>query len=150
MSDSPPASGPQPDSPHPPYAQPQDPSRPMAYPPAGDRTQPATGAGASSGGTLGRTAFVIAAVAVALGLLFTTITPLILTNVRTPAVYEFLALLRAVIGLALGTAALILGIVAARRRSQPVLAGIAIGVGAVEILATVTALASSFLYTVLY
>ncbi|MFD5226077.1 hypothetical protein ACFWHT_10710 [Microbacterium sp. NPDC058342] len=144
----------------PPYAAPS-PSGPSAQPASG-YPQPgypqhdypqhgyAAAPSASSGG-LGRTAFIIAIVTAVLGLLFVLASPLIITGtIGDRYAYQFFSLGRSVLGIALGATALILGVIAARRGSRPVLAGIAIGVGGVEVIGTVGSLASSSLYSLLY
>lgn len=155
---------PQPAQPNqPPYAQPEPAQSPYAqlatsqgYPaPAGypQATGPQPGYGvapASGPGSLGRTAFIIALVTAALGLLFVIMSPIIIAGMRGQyGLYEVISLVRSVVGLALGATALILGVIAARRRSQPVLAGIAIGVGGVEALGVVFSLLSNLMYGVL-
>jgi len=155
---------PQPAQPNqPPYAQPAPMQSPYARPaasqgypaPAGypqaAGPQPGYGAAPASGpGSLGRTAFIIALVTAALGLLFVILSPIIIAGMRGQyGLYEVISLVRSVLGLALGVTALILGVIAARRGSQPVLAGIAIGVGGVEALGVVFSLLSNLMYGVL-
>ncbi len=155
---------PQPAQPNqPPYAQPAPTQSPYAQPatsqgypaPAGypqaAGPQPGYGAAPASGpGSLGRTAFIIALVTAALGLLFVILSPIIIAGMRGQyGLYEVISLVRSVLGLALGVTALILGVIAARRGSQPVLAGIAIGVGGVEALGVVFSLLSNLMYGVL-
>ena len=155
---------PQPAQPNqPPYAQPAPTQSPYAQPaasqgypaPAGypqaAGPQPGYGVAPASGpGSLGRTAFIIALVTAALGLLFVILSPIIIAGMRGQyGLYEVISLVRSVLGLALGVTALILGVIAARRGSQPVLAGIAIGVGGVEALGVVFSLLSNLLYGVL-
>lgn len=101
--------------------------------------------------SLGRTAFIIAVITAALGLLFAMATPFVITGLRAePVIYQLFTLMHSILGLVLGALALILGIVAARRGSQRVLAGIAIGVGAIEVLGTLTGFASNLMFSVLY
>ena len=147
----------------PPYGQPGPVQSPYAQPaasqgypaPAGySQTagpQPGYGVAPASGpGSLGRTAFIIALITAALGLLFVIMSPIVIAGMRGQyGLYEVISLARSVLGLALGATALILGIIAARRGSQPVLAGIAIGVGGVEALGIVFSLLSNLLYGVL-
>jgi len=113
--------------------------------------QPGYGAAPASGpSSLGRTAFIVALITAALGLLFVIMSPIIIAGMRGQyGLYEVISLVRSVLGLALGVVALILGIIAARRGSQPVLAGIAIGIGGVEALGVVFSLLSNLLYGVL-
>ena len=136
-----------------PYAQPaasQSYPAPAGYP---QTVGPQPGYGvvpASRPGSLGRTAFIIALITAALGLLFVIMSPIVIAGMRGQyGLYEVISLARSVLGLALGATALILGIIAARRGSQPVLAGIAIGVGGVEALGVVFSLLSNLLYGVL-
>lgn len=155
---------PQPAQPNqPPYAQPAPTQSPYAQPaasqgypaPAGypqaAGPQPGYGVAPASGpGSLGRTAFIIALVTAALGLLFVILSPIVIAGMRGQyGLYEVISLVRSVLGLALGVTALILGVIAARRGSQPVLAGIAIGVGGVEALGVVFSLLSNLMYGVL-
>ncbi|WP_281862082.1 MULTISPECIES: hypothetical protein [Micrococcales] len=136
-----------------PYAQPgasQGYPAPAGYPQTAG-PQPGYGVAPASGpGSLGRTAFIIALITAALGLLFVIMSPIVIAGMRGQyGLYEVISLARSVLGLALGATALILGIIAARRGSQPVLAGIAIGVGGVEALGVVFSLLSNLLYGVL-
>ncbi|MGN7978594.1 hypothetical protein ACTJJ4_13540 [Microbacterium sp. 22195] len=147
----------------PPYGQPGPVQSPYAQPaasqgypaPAGypQTAGPQSGYGvapASGPGSLGRTAFIIALITAALGLLFVIMSPIVIAGMRGQyGLYEVISLARSVLGLALGATALILGVIAARRGSQPVLAGIAIGVGGVEALGVVFSLLSNLLYGVL-
>ena len=136
-----------------PYAQPgasQGYPAPAGYPQTAG-PQPGYGVAPASGpGSLGRTAFIIALITAALGLLFVIMSPIVIAGMRGQyGLYEVISLARSVLGLALGATALILGIIAARRGSQPVLAGIAIGVGGVEALGVVFSLLSNLLHGVL-
>jgi hypothetical protein len=142
----------------PPYGQPEPVQSPYAqpvasqgYPAPTGYPQPGYGVAPASGpGSLGRTAFIIALITAALGLLFVIMSPIVIAGMRGQyGLYEVISLARSVLGLALGATALILGIIAARRGSQPVLAGIAIGVGGVEALGIVFSLLSNLLYGVL-
>lgn len=115
-----------------------------------DQTPPhpyRTGAAATapSTGTLGRTAFLVAIVLVVVDLLFTVGTT-IMVPLGGPGIYSLysvLHLVRGIIGILLAAAALVLGVMAARRGAQPVLAGIAIGVGAVHVLGILIVWAST-------
>lgn len=105
---------------------------------------------APADGTLGRTALIIAAVALATGVVFSLLTPALISGAYTnPWLFQTISAVRSVVAMLLAAAGLILGILAVRRRSQPVLGGIAIGIGAAEILGTLAAFLSSFLYAVL-
>lgn len=180
MSDSPQPSASQPEQPHQPQPgqpQPEHPEHPQlppyapqppqpGYAPSGygqpgnpqyaqpgyaqpAYSQPGYGA-APAGGTLGRTALIIAAVALATGVIFSLLTPALISGAYTnPWLFQTISSVRAIVGMLLAAAGLILGILAVRRRSQPVLGGIAIGIGAAEILGTLAAFLSSFLYAVL-
>ncbi|BDZ40182.1 hypothetical protein [Microbacterium suwonense] len=106
---------------------------------------------AAGAGSLGRTAFIFAVITAVLGLLFAMATPFVISGLRAePVIYQLFTLMHSILSLVLGALALILGIVAARRGSQPVLAGIAIGVGAIEVLGTLTGFVSSLMFSVLY
>lgn len=139
-----------------PFEQPGQPGVPAAHAAASDHpvaygyTSPDDGASAASTSTLGRTAFIVAVVMAAIGLLLVLANPFFLPSMRDGyALYQVIALGRSVLGLVLGALALILGIIAARRRAQPVLAGIAIGVGAVEVLGVLSSFLVTLVYTVL-
>lgn len=135
---------PQPDQSASPYGQ------PSGYPAGTGFSTPGYGAAPAVMSTLGRTAFIIAVITAGIGLLFTLANPfLIPTMTGSYAVYDLVSLARSILGGALGALALILGIIAARRRAQPVRAGIAIGVGAGEILGLLSWLFVSVMYTVI-
>lgn len=142
-----PPSAPQPDQPASPYGQPGQPS---GYPASIGFSTPGYGAAPSASSTLGRTAFIIAVITAALGLFFVLANPVLLPSMRGGyAVFQLLSAGRSLLGLVLGTLALILGIVAARRHAQPVLAGIAIGVGGVEVLGVLASFFVTLIYTVI-
>jgi|GEM_PF-3109321 len=139
----------------PPYA-PQPDQPPSAYGqssgyPAGTGfSTPGYGAAPAQASTLGRTAFIIAVVTAALGLLFVLANPFLIPGMRYGyAIYQLVSFGRSILGLALGALALILGVIAARRGAQPVLAGIAIGVGAVEVLGVLASFFVTLIYTVI-
>lgn len=135
--------------PQPPYAsQPHhgsEPQQPAGYPASNGYPQPTYSAPAPPPGTLGCTAFIIALVGVAVGMVFTVITPMIIASMNDHSGYHVLYIVRSVIGVVFGSLALVLGIVAARRGAQPVLAGIAIGLGAAELIGLVFSFSSSLL-----
>lgn len=138
---------PQPDQPASPYGQPGQPS---GYPSSIGFSTPGYGAAPAASSTLGRTAFIIAVITAALGLFFVLANPFLLPSMRGGyAVFQLLSAGRSLLGLVLGTLALILGIVAARRHAQPVLAGIAIGVGGVEVLGVLASFFVTLIYTVI-
>lgn len=138
---------PQPDQPASPYGQPGQPS---GYPSSIGFSTPGYGAAPAASSTLGRTAFIIAVITAAVGLLFVLANPFLLPSMRGGyAVFQLLSAGRSLLGLVLGTLALILGIVAARRHAQPVLAGIAIGVGGVEVLGVLASFFVTLIYTVI-
>ncbi|MGB3373698.1 MAG: hypothetical protein WBA87_00980, partial [Microbacterium sp.] len=117
------------------------------YPAGTGFSTPGYGAAPAMTSTLGRTAFIIAVIAAAVGLLFVLANPFLMSGIRGGyAIYQLVSFGRSILGLALGALALILGVIAARRGAQPVLAGIAIGVGAVEVLG----LLASFFVTLIY
>lgn len=111
--------------------------------------QPA--AGQASSGSLGRIAFIIAVIAAVLGQFFTVMTPFLLFGDGFGrSLFSAVNVSRGLLGVVLGAAALILGIIAARRRAQPVLAGIAIGVGALEVIGVVVSMLANAVYPLLY
>ncbi|MDT0157971.1 hypothetical protein Q9R19_10085 [Microbacterium sp. ARD32] len=159
----------QPQQPHqteyaqPPYVQPAQQGYPQqsypqqtyaqGYPQQGypQQSYPQQGyAAPASAGSLGRTAFIIALVAAGIGLIFTLITPIVIMNLRGQyGLYETVSIARSLLGLVLGAIALILGLIAARRGAQPVLAGVAIGIGGIEVLSTVLGFVTNLMYGLL-
>lgn len=143
------------DSPQPPYApQPENGESPYAqpggYPATIGFSTPGYGAAPVASSTLGRTAFIIAMITAAIGMLFVLSNPFLIPSMGGGyGVYQLLSMARSVLGLILGALALILGIVAGRRHAQPVLAGIAIGVGALEVLGVLSSFFVALLYTVI-
>ncbi|MDQ0614854.1 hypothetical protein QF046_002495 [Microbacterium sp. W4I4] len=143
---------PQPDQPSTPYGQTAygQPAQPSGYPLGTGFSTPGYGSAPAETSTLGRTAFIIAVIAAAIGLLFVLANPFLIPSMRDGyAIYQIVSFGRSILGLALGALALILGIIAARRGAQPVLAGIAIGVGGVEVLGVVTSFLVTLIYTVI-
>ena len=135
---------PQPENAGPPYAQ------PAGYPATIGFSTPGYGAAPVASSTLGRTAFIVALITAALGVFFTLSTPVLITGMDGDhAIWHVLSTARAIVGLALGALALILGIIAARRGAQPVLAGIAIGVGGIEVLGLFASFFVNLVYTVI-
>lgn len=128
-----------------PYSQPpysQAPYPQAGYPQAGYRVP------ASGGSTLGRTALIIAVIVAVLNLVFQVALPQLAPEwLRYGLAYGALFLGRGFASVVLGGLALILGIIAARNRSQPVLAGIAIGVGAVEVMSSLLGVVVNALYS---
>lgn len=147
-----PPSAPQPDLPAASYGQPApgQPAQPSDYPLGTGFSTPGYGPAPAASSTLGRTAFIIALVTAAVGLLFVLANPFLIPGMRDGyAIYQIVSFGRSVLGLALGALALILGVIAARRHAQPVLAGIAIGVGGVEVLGVLCSFFVTLMYTVI-
>jgi hypothetical protein len=135
---------PQPDQPAPPYGQ------SSGFPTGTGFSTPGYGAAPAMTSTLGRTAFIIAVITAAIGLLFVLANPFLIPSMREGyAIYQLISFGRSIVGLVLGALALTLGIVAGRRHAQPVLAGIAIGVGALEVLGVLSSFFVALLYTVI-
>lgn len=160
MSDPQQPHAPQPDQPASPSGQPAQSAsgygQPSGFPagtgfPAGiGFSTPGYGPAPAASSTLGRTAFIIAVVTAAIGLLFVLANPFMIAGVREGyAPYQIVSFGRSIVGLALGALALILGVIAARRHAQPVLAGIAIGVGGVELVGVLSSFIVTLVYTVI-
>ena len=103
----------------------------------------------TSSGALGRTAFIIALVSLAVGTLSTIAYPLAssLLDLSTPISMGVLSALIGVITLAAAGFALALGLAALRRPGPRVLAGIAIGIAAAKLFGTVVSWLSTVVYT---
>lgn len=111
---------------------------------------PGYGAAPARPSRLGRTAFILALITAAFGLIFVLANPFLTSGVISVyAFFQILTIVRTAIGLIVGAVTLILGIIAARQGAQPVLAGIAIGVGALEILGRLISFFVTLIYTVL-
>lgn len=122
-----------------PYAQPGQPYA-VAVPPSapGQTTAPRSGG-------LGRTALVVAASAVAIGLLWQLVTPFMYASVGF-GVVEFLSNLLNLVVMAGAGAGLVLGVIALRRPAPHLLAAIAIGVGGSTVIGTLVAWASNVFF----
>lgn len=103
---------------------------------------------AASGPALGRTALIIALVTFGIGLLATFLFPILYSTVGYSynLSYSLFNGVTSFLTIAGSAAALILGLIAIRRPGSPVLAGIAIGLAASEIAATVVSWISSLFY----
>ncbi len=122
-----------------PYAQPGQPFGVAAPPYApGQATPPRSG-------SLGRTALVIAASAVAIGLLWQLVTPFMYASVGFGVIDVLSNLVNLVVVAGAGVA-LVLGIVALRRPAPHLLAAIAIGVGGSTVIGTLVAWVSNVFY----
>ena len=135
-----------------PYAQPgqpyAQPGQPYTQPgqPYGVAAPPhAPGQGAPRSGGLGRTALIVAASAVAIGLLWQLVTPFLYASVGF-GVVELLSNLMNLVVLAGAGAGLLLGIIALRRPAPHLLAAIAIGVGGSTVIGTLVAWVSNVFY----
>lgn len=127
-----------------PYGQP---TQPAAYPGA---SAPAA-APAPAGGALGRVAFILALVSLAVGVLVALSLPVLIRGVEFSApLYGAVSAVGNGLVLIVAIAALILGIVSVRRPGQHVLAGIAIGIAASEILGILVAWVSNLVLTLTY
>lgn len=135
----------------------QQPGQPVGYPATFVPSQsgypsPAYNSASAQGpgNALSRTAFFLAIAAAVLGWIFMLATPLLVSTASYGyGLYQVLSTTFSILTLILGTLAFVLGLIAARRGAQPVLAGIAIGVGAVEVLGTLLSFIVSFIYAVL-
>lgn len=137
-----PAAAPQyPSSPQTPqqsYGQPQ-----YGQPPSGQQRPSASG----SSNPLARTAFIVALVVAAVGVLQILMQPFVLASFSYDASsYGVFSFLFAVIVFLGSAAALVLGLIAARRAGGQVLAGIAIGVGGVQLIGVVLGWIASTFY----
>lgn len=141
----------------PPYSQPQQQyaSQPQQHYPAQQQQHypaqqpsvtprsPAPG----SGNSLARTAFIVALVVAAIGALQILTQPFVLSSFGYDAgSYGAFSLVFGVIIFLGNAAALVLGLIAARRPGGHILAGIAIGVGGVQLLGIVLGWISSLFY----
>ena len=119
--------------PTPPYTQPGQPGQP-AYP-----TAP-YGAPAPhpSGGTLGRTALIIAAIGLALSVIISLISPLFYISPGRFVLADVIGAVQGFLVLVVSGVALVLGVIAIRRQAMPVLGGIAVGVAAAGIVGVLT------------
>lgn len=141
-----------PQQPGQPYAQPgqpyAQPGQPYAQPgqPYGVTASPyAPGQGAPPSGGLGRTALIVAASAVAIGLLWQIVTPFLYASVGFGVVELLSNLMNLVVVAGAGTG-LVLGIIALRRPAPHLLAAIAIGVGGSAVIGTLVAWVSNVFY----
>ncbi|MFB4350503.1 hypothetical protein [Microbacterium sp. CR_7] len=127
-----------------PYGQP---GQPYPYPGASSPTAPP----ASAGGGLGRLAFILALVSLAIGVLAALSLPIVIRTVDFSApLYGAVSAVGNGLVLIVAVIALILGIVAVRRRGQQILAGIAIGIAASEILGILVGWISNLALTLTY
>lgn len=138
-----------------PQAQPsgqQTPQYPGASAPYGGYTQPSYGSAATRVGpagstnTLARAAFIIALAVAAIGALQVLIQPFLISSIGYYGGYGAVTLLFGIFSFLASAAALVLGLIAVRRPGGQVFAGIAIGVGAVQLLGVVLGWISSLFY----
>ncbi|MGJ0389744.1 hypothetical protein [Microbacterium sp. CGR1] len=131
-----------------PYSQPGQPySQPYAQPgqPYGAPAQPNAPGGAARTGALGRTAFLIAVIGVAIGLLFQLVTPLMYMSIGF-GVVDVLSNLVNLLVLAVAATGLVLGIIALRRPAPHLLAAIAIGLAGSTVVGTLVSWVSNLFY----
>ncbi|MEN0024125.1 MAG: hypothetical protein AAGC61_12635 [Microbacterium sp.] len=134
-----------------PYGQPGQPYGQPAQPGVYPGASTPTGAPASTGGALGRVAFIVALASLAVGVLVAVGTPVLLRAVDFSAsAYGAILGVGNLLVLIVAVVALILGIVAVRRPGQQILAGIAIGIAASEVLGILVAWVSSLALTLTY
>lgn len=122
-------------------APPQYPGQPFAAP-----GQPAAPAGSG----LGRVAFILSLVALAIGLLVTFALPLIIRSIPEPAAIGLFSAVGNGLVLIVSIAALIVGLMSMRRPRQQILAGIAIGISASAIAGIVISWLSNLAYSLSY
>lgn len=120
--------------------------------PAGASTPfPAPAPPASSlSGAPGRLAFVVALAALAIGLLTTLAFPLIVRTIDDTSAIGLLAGVANGLVLIAAVVALIIGLIAVKRPGAQVLAGIAIGIAAAEILGILVSWMSNLLFALSY
>lgn len=105
----------------------------------------------ASAGALGRVAFIVALVSLGIGLLVALSFPFLIRAVDySSSLYGAVSAVGNGLVLLIAIAALILGIVAVRRPGQQVLAGIAIGIAASEILGILVSWLSNLALTLTY
>ena len=125
--------------------EPEQPQQPAPRPYAAQPPHPPAGAA----GSLGRIAFIIAVVGAGLGIVAQLLAPALIPTGMYWG-YEILTGIRSILGVFLAVAAVILGFLAARRGTQPVLAGAAMGIGALEFLGTTSAYSATLMYPLFY
>ncbi|KJQ55788.1 hypothetical protein [Microbacterium sp. SA39] len=138
-----PAAAPQQQAPQ--YAAPQRqaPQPPYGQQPYGQQARPTSG----STNSLARTAFIIALVVAAVGALQILVQPFVFSSFSYDASsYGVFSFLFAVIIFLGSAAALVLGLIALRRPGGQALAGIAIGVGGIQLIGVVLGWMSSLFY----
>ena len=134
-----------------PYSQPgqpySQPGQPHTQPgqPYGAPAQPNAPGGAARPGALGRTAFLVAAVGVAIGLLFQLVTPFLYMSIGFGVVDVFSNLVNLLV-LALAATGLVLGLTALRRPAPHLLAAIAIGLAGSTVVGTLVSWVSNLFY----
>lgn len=138
----------QPGQPHSQPGQPySQPGQPYIQPgqPYGAPAQPYAPGQSGRPGTLGRTAFLVAVVGVAIGLLFQLVTPLLYMSIGF-GVVDFLSNLVNLLVLAVAATGLVLGIIALRRPAPHLLAAIAVGVAGSTVVGTLVSWVSNVFY----
>ena len=150
----------EPQQPAPPYSGQQHPAQPYpgqqypAQPHPGQQypaqpyptSQPGAGAGASSGASLGRLAFIIALVSLGIGLVVTLTYPAIIRMSYDSTLIGAFGTIGNGLVFIVAVVALILGLMAVRRPGSPVLGGIAIGISASAVVSIAVSWVSNLLY----
>lgn len=130
-----------------PQAQPQHPAQPQAYPAA--PTYPAAAAARGDGtNRLGRVAFIVAVITLAVSLLMVLAMPFVYRAADfTPLVFGLYSTAIGAVEFAGSVAAIILGLISIRRPGPQLLAGIAIGISGAGILGLIVTWISSSFYS---
>ena len=141
--------------PHQPPAQPhgappQFPTAAPQPPSAGSASAPAPAPAPAPGGSLGRVAFVIALVAMGIGLVVTLSFPVAVRLFPGPSAIGVFGAIGNLIVLVAAVVALILGLMSVRRPRQQILAGIAIGISASAIAGIVISWVSNLVIALTY
>lgn len=128
----------------------QQPAQPQGYPPQQYPQPQYPQSPAQSGGSLGRVAFIVALVSLAIGLLVTLSFPLLARSVTDYSLIGVVSAIGNAIVLIASVVALILGLMAVRRPGQQILAGIAIGIGASSIIGILVSWGANLAFTLLH
>lgn len=106
--------------------------------------------GSDAGGSLGRVAFIVALVALAIGLLVTLSFPFITRSLYDPSAIGAIGAVGNGFVLVASIAALVLGVVAVRRQEQRILAGIAIGISSSAIAGILLSWLANLTFALIY
>lgn len=132
--------------PVPPYAQPSGQPQPHAQGYPGQQPSYGPPPRTTAGSSLGRVALIVALVSVALGLLQSLAFPFLVRTLDYSYAIGAVASVWNGLVLVVAVVALILGIMAVRRPGQQVLAGVAIGIAATEIIGILVSYISNAFY----